>query len=752
MTASLGYVDTRPFERFAQDFLGDQLGTEFVPHGGMHDAGADGVFYDTHDAAPSRFMQASTTDAITQKIKDTVRDLRAVGRNVVHLDYASSRDVAKADLLERSLAKELGVSVRIYGASYFATHINTSAATQAAYRHHLAYAIEHLTNPGRSAMAPVSRHVQSPGVYVFLRQELDRRQGDTSLVDALVDALVLWALEGTDPDKNILLARADLPRKVKSQLPAVSSLFEKHLDRALTRLSDKTRPAGRAVRWYQHSDQFCLPFDERQRIQEANAADEALLAAVLRHFTEGAAEIIDTLSTKVGSGIAHQCAQLARSVVVKLFEQQGIEFASFIMGREASESLASVPDAVDALLPSSGIANVNQPVARHVVPTLLRRAIYDPTAEERELFQKLSRTYCLLFSLQADPKVAEYLQELRGDFVLYAGADILIRAMAERYVLPDSQMIRTALKMITDAGGTLLLTEPALDEVVRHLRSSDHEFRQHFLHLEHCISDELASFSDKILVRAYIHARSPGGARTPPASWNGYLAQFCTPSQLAGQSAFTEIRDYLQAEFQMEYVSRRELESMVDAKQLEDLARRIEPQKQHQQLAKNDALLALAVYGRREQQRESSGTSPFGYRTWWLTGEVTIQTETRDLVRAHHGERYMMRPEFLVHFIALTPSASEVRRTYSAVFPSVMGIRLSRRVKGSELTRILGELDAARELTPARRTAAVRQAIDRLKAVGRPYQPLSSSGVARDRAPRAAGAPRKNPRAGRGKR
>src|SRR5207249_2269420 len=103
---------------------------------------------------------------------------------------------------------------------------------------------------------------------------------------------------------------------------------------------------------------------------------------------------------------------------------------------------------------------------------------------------------------------------------------------------------------------------------------------------------------------------------------------------------------------------------------VQNLANALAGDKKHMELAANDALLALAVYGRREASREDASVTEFGFRTWWLTGETAILRHTKEIVDAHHGERYMMRPDFLLNFIALAPSASEVRRTYANVFPT----------------------------------------------------------------------------------
>ena len=74
-----------------------------------------------------------------------------------------------------------------------------------------------------------------------------------------------------------------------------------------------------------------------------------------------------------------------------------------------------------------------------------------------------------------------------------------------------------------------------------------------------------------------------------------------------------------------------------------------------------------------------------------------------------------MRPEFLLHFLALAPSAAEVRESYRTIFPSILGIRLARRVSSKELHQVLNKLVEAQDLEVGRRTAKISQLSDELK-------------------------------------
>jgi hypothetical protein len=96
-----------------------------------------------------------------------------------------------------------------------------------------------------------------------------------------VDGLIIYSLEGTDPDKGILLDRQQITAAIADDVPTATTFVEAALDRRLQYLSSKARPEGRAIRWHQKEDEFCLPYDTRRVIESENLEDEELRIAVL---------------------------------------------------------------------------------------------------------------------------------------------------------------------------------------------------------------------------------------------------------------------------------------------------------------------------------------------------------------------------------------------------------------------------------------------------------------------------------------
>lgn len=177
------------------------------------------------------------------------------------------------------------------------------------------------------------------------------------------------------------------------------------------------------------------------------------------------------------------------------------------------------------------------------------------------------------------------------------------------------------------------------------------------------------------------------------------------------------LKRYLIREFSLQFVSRDVLLNLVDQKEMKRLAATIqiaEPQKKDI-LIENDVLTVLAVYGHRHRNNESSSTTDFGYQTWWLTNETRILDHLHQLIVSQGGLKFIMRPDFLLNFLTLAPAAATVRKTYSSVFPTLLGITLSRRLPAEEYDKLLSKTLELSQLSESRKSAEIANLVDKLK-------------------------------------
>lgn len=699
------------FERFANAFYAALIGATFAPLGGVRDGGADArdvqVFED--DGRPESFYQASVEVDAEKKIRATVKRLREFGRDPKILTYLTSRTVKYTDRVERALGNELDVTVQIRDANYIVAHINTDDRTRHAFDQYLRHYTDFLRQVGTSRLIAPSRHVKSPAVYVFLANEIDRRGGNESLVDSVTDALALWALEGTDPD-NRRTAEEVLDRIV-SQVPSVRTLVEPRLQRRLEVMSRKSYPGGRAVRWHQHEGGFCLPHEVRERIEAENIADEALRLRVLDSLD---GRLRAAPPPEMTDADIRAAAEVSLRALQLVFEREGLEFAKFLDDRGTGE-YPTVTEALKDAVAEAGHTGRRGARIQEGAFVVLRGVLYDSRREERDYLHRLSRTYALLFTLNTEPRLLEFFQEMTGDFRLYVGADQIVMALSEHYLPEADQITRNTLKMAVRLGAKLILTEPALEEVVGNLRGADHEYANHVKAVEHRLDFQFAREAPKIMVRAYLYARlaAGAGARRRPTSWEAFVGQFVSHRTLHRVDAYDDMRGYLQTAFGLAYESAQQLEDLVDAAQVEALAEKLAAHKDPR-LARNDALIALAVYGRRVRRRETSRVTEFGWGTWWLTGETSILRYTREVVRENRA-RYIMRPDFLLNFLTFAPSAYEARQAFASIFPSLLGIQLAKRMQPEAFHEIMGKVAEADQLDDARRTVEMGKLANQLK-------------------------------------
>ena len=182
------------FENFAIQFLSAKFGASFVPLGGIHDGGADGLI-DTglHEDSSHchHFMQATIQKDYRSKIRHTVRRLREVGRSPSQLLYVTSQTISSLDVAEYDLGGELEISIRIWDGKYIAAQVTTDRASAAAYYAHLHHNTLFLEGIGRGSVLSQSPHISEPHVYTFLVGELERETTGSSFADGVVDAMIV---------------------------------------------------------------------------------------------------------------------------------------------------------------------------------------------------------------------------------------------------------------------------------------------------------------------------------------------------------------------------------------------------------------------------------------------------------------------------------------------------------------------------------------------------------------------------------
>ena len=597
---ALAKVTGEDFERFVNAFLPALDGLEYVPLGGVHDGGAD-AFFDSRlyeGGTGSRYYQVSIQTNHLTKIRHTIKRLFESGRTPKRLVYVTNKPIRSLDQDQEKLWDETDVHVSIRDANWIVANINHSQQTIAAYQSYLRPYLSYLDNIGNPDLIGQPKHLESRAVCVFLRQEVQRHQGNTRMVSLVSDALILWALRDTDPDTGIFATRDEVVQRIISVLPTSKHFIEDVIDERLMELYSKGNRAGRKIRYYSKEEHYCLPYSTRELVRKENVEDETMKLNVLR--------VLERRASQFPVPSPREVAKIALRAIELSFEEKGFELAMFLENNhDANYQSPSIADQVDHAIEEGTIDSTL--ATRDAAIEALRGAFYHSEEAERRYFTKLSRTYALLFALGVEPRIVEYFQAMSANLTLLVGTDILIRALSERYLRTEDQITCNLLDMLHSAGAELMLAEPVVEEVFTHLCATDREFDGDFRRTESYVTEAIAAHSPRILIRAYFYAKLvPSEGVMPPSSWMSYIGQFCDYSALHTPNGLEQIGKYLQGRFGLEFVSNEQLDKYSDQKEVSRLADDLEEIRRSRArvLSDNDARMVLGVYGRRKEHEE----------------------------------------------------------------------------------------------------------------------------------------------------
>ena len=728
VTRALDEVDTYNFERFGQTFYGAMQDREFVPLGGMHDGGAEGFDSELaiepdlfEEAETSSFLQVSKEATVRAKIRKTVRRLREYGRKPSVLTFLTSQVVADIDKEEKVLLAELSCKIRIRDAKFIEININASPSIQAAFSAFLEPSIEYLYKPGTSDVGARAGDYVDRTLAVFLRQEVENRRDKSGLLESVADSLILWALGDTDPDKGIFLKRHEVLEKIESTLPAAKQFIRGVYNNRLELMIAKDAPGGRQIRWYRKDDKFCLPYETRLLIAAENAEDDILKIKVSCVLEDRLTDVAEDDVEPIRKSVVAAC----HSTLERVFEHQGLEMAQFVCnGPRDDELYTDVNEILSKEVDKLYISAEEKGRVRRYCLLLLRGTFYKSSEAEREYLRKLSRTYILLLTLKNEPKIVEYFKSLATKFRLYVGTDIIIRALSEQYLSTENRTTANLLAILSEAGSELILTEKTVEEVATHLRAQILEFENHYHNVENRIPLDLVQYIDRIIIRAYFYSRlTPAEGVVSPKSWQAYISQYATYSDVRANRAQQELASYLVRKFKMTYESNYETLKGVDREELNALAERIHEMKKESGTAKpegallahNDALHILRVFAKRIETNEQSPANPWGFCTWWLTQDGKVRRAGSTASATRSGARFMMRPEFLLAYISFMPELKEVRDSFERIFPTALGVRLSARLSNDVFDRVVTQASEISAYDDARAGAIITALTEKLK-------------------------------------
>lgn len=156
------------FERFAQEFISSVIGCEFIPAGGIHDRGIDGLEHIiVQDKPIKNIYQMSIEKEPERKIEKSIKKLFENGIDFDLFVYVTNVRIPDQDQLIDDFYKKYNRRIRIYDGLWLANRVNHSPATIGLYHAFVSNYLHEFQQPGKSF--EIGDLVSDPRLFVFLR-------------------------------------------------------------------------------------------------------------------------------------------------------------------------------------------------------------------------------------------------------------------------------------------------------------------------------------------------------------------------------------------------------------------------------------------------------------------------------------------------------------------------------------------------------------------------------------------------------
>lgn len=660
------------FEQFCKQFIAAfQDSIDFIPIGGTHDGGIDGLDYSwTTTNRPQKTIYQFSIEADGKaKLKKTLERLKTTVPNCTRLYFVSNQIIRDQHILIEEAIDNYNIQLIIYDRDWFSVYTNKSPKTIIVFQQ-MEQQFLHVYERSNTLIS--SFDSKDPRIYIYLRQQIENKNrdygGDTPihLDEILMDSLILFALEGTDPNQNILRTKQEIQQRILEITDLNASWVDELLPKRLVALSTKPRK----IKHHRQENAYCLPYETRLEIAERNMVDQALL----EHFKTNLASLLDNKLKAEGLTLrTSNPVELAMNVLHTLFHKQGLEFAQFIMTGDRGVLIDQLlNDVIREKISEAGITPKNRDIVHYVLLETFREIVYNGDEQQKEFLSKLSSTYNMLFLLQIDPTLAQYFERIAGELRIYVDSSILIPAMAEYFLEPHNQRYTNLLRNARDAGITILVNNYVINEIENHLRSTKNTYLREYERLEHIYNDRMSIiFIEQILIRAYFYVRLSNKVN----SFREFFQEFVSWNMNGDIRG--ELVLWLEDQFGVQYI---ENDVAIDPHEVERLTEALAPLKHNQDpnRARTDAKQLLTIYQLRKDNNETSETGIFGYKTWWLTSDVTSQRAFQQIAESQANTvTPYIRADYIYNYITLAPSKQHVDSIYRKMFPTLLGVNVS---------------------------------------------------------------------------
>lgn len=692
------------FENFAQKISRCKHGNDFFATSPFKDDGIDGFITRiqedlvvTKQGKPNIIFQYGTTEKFSEKIKSTYADLKGKGITATKINYFSPHSISQITKHIDALEEELDIAVSIIDQAQFMIMAANNECTTI-FKEFVSTMIGSLDSEDDKSIT-----LDYPALYLSAWYKYEDKKESNSTIANVADNLIIWALRDTNPDKKIYMSESDIYESIENEFPTakhtIKSIFKHRLEYLK---STKTAYSRETIQ--KHKQGYCLPFETRKNFQEKNEESKNILLLVRDSF-------INRISSPIDNNKKNQIIDLLLHSVKHVFTKQGIKLTRNILNDDDdSYNDIFLRDAIeDATKDLNSIVFFNKD--KEMVSQILRAVFANPTHFENEYLRRSCYLYIMHYIMHNNMDIISYFEEKTKRLSLIVHSDIIMLSLSEEYLPKEGQHYRNMLSYLIQKGAELIITEEALTEVYMQLHISSVAYKNDIEVFEKIFCIESVRYIPVLMTRAYMYNKLDKLV----GSWDEFINNFCNPSTVLNKSKMSlakeELKIYLTDKFKFSILSSSELKNKIDPTVAEELAKILTPYKKKPVIAEHIANVNIYVSVMRKLNKEISN-NPFGYSTYWLTREKRLYHIAKDFFDKNELEmRTIMRPEFIMEQIMFTPDKDSIAKSYTATFPTALGIQMSQQLSVNNFTKIMSKIKEINNLDPSRAKAILNSVI-----------------------------------------
>jgi hypothetical protein len=667
------------------------------------DGGRDSELF-SPDGKPFIAFQYSVQKEWRQKINQTAERLIRDFPSVRILTFLSNRQIgAQSDDIKSSLL-EKGLSLDVRDRNWFLERAEIGEARQNAAER----LIDRIARPylsgeqviNKPSSALTSQEARAALLYLGLQWQDDITE--KGLTKLSFDALVRAALRHTHSDNRMM--RAKVHEIIQTYLPSAEKEYlEQHVDAALRRLTK------RYIRHWQKDDDFCLTYEEHQRMLPKLAEKENDEAAFNNEVAEQCHKCLADIEEATEADFADLQPRIPR-VIERLLLKRGEAFVSAVItdniDRIGFEHLMDIVlQDLSSDRPKGNISH-NMP---SIIVTIVRNLLVQTKRSTQLYLRRLADSYTLFTFLKETPDVQTATRKLFSHGTVWLDTTVLLPLFAEQLKEDEEQRRFTRLLLLSrDAGIELRITPGIIQEITSHMNTS-------FT----CSQYSPASWRGRIPY-LYYHYLQTGKPQHEFQKWLSLFRGTERPED--------DVAQYLFDVFGIQIIGLLEQMQTVDqnlrwaAERLWSEAHR-ERRRQNIEggddsttwhLIEHDLETYLGVIALRQREQ----VTELGYRHWLLTLD-SIAWQIRNRLREEFESRVPPSPllslDFLVNNLTFGPERSRLTRTQEQTLPIVLDVEMSESMP-QDILKIADEVRRENEGLPEyviRRK--VRDAIDQAR-------------------------------------